>query len=82
MVRSIVDSVDSNGVDTQLLELGNISSTSICVGNGICYIGGATRLVVNAANVESIVSGKECYENRYYVALINHLLSEMTYHCP
>ena len=61
MRRSVVDGVYSNSVDAQLLKLSNISCAAGGIGDGICQIGGTTRLVVDATDVESVVSSEESY---------------------
>lgn len=59
MVGGVVDSVHANGVDAQLLELLNIALAAIDVGNGVLSIRGAAGLVVNTADVETLVTGPE-----------------------
>ena len=59
MVGSVVDSVYTNGIDAQLGELLNVSGAASLISNGISDIGGATRLVVDTTNVESVAIGKE-----------------------
>ena len=61
MGRSVVDGVDSNCIDAQLLEFRDVSLAAVDVGNGIGHVGGATGLVVDATNVETVVASKESY---------------------
>lgn len=59
MVGAVVDSVDTDGVDTELLELLNVALAASLVSDGVLRIGSATRLVVNTTNVETLVASKE-----------------------
>ena len=59
MVGSVVDGVHANSVDAQLLELLDIALAAINVGNGVLSIRGAAGLVVNTADVETLVAGPE-----------------------
>lgn len=63
MIGCVVDSVDTNSVQTQLLEFRDVSLAAIHVGDRVGDIGGATRLVVDATNVEAIIAGKESWGN-------------------
>lgn len=60
MVSSVVNSVDSNGVEAKLLEVLNVSLAAIGIGNGVCDIRRATRLIVDTSNVKSFAAGEEC----------------------
>jgi hypothetical protein len=59
VVGAVVDSVDADGVDAELLELLNVALAASLVGNGVLRIGGATGLVVDTADVETLVASKE-----------------------
>ena len=59
MVGRVVDSVDTDGIDAQLLKFCNVSLAASLIGNGISQIGRATRLVVDASNIEAVVAGEE-----------------------
>ena len=59
MVGSVVDSIDTDGIDAQLLELCNVSFAAGLISNGVSQIGGAARLVINASNVETVAASKE-----------------------
>ena len=61
MAGSVVDCVYTDGIDAQFLEFGNVSLTPSLIGDGVRKVGGATRLVVNATDVEPITPGKEGY---------------------
>lgn len=59
MVGGVVDSVDTNSVDSQLLELFNVALADGGVCDGVRGITAATGLVVDSADVEAVVAGKE-----------------------
>ena len=59
MIGSIIDGIDSDSVEAQLLKLCDVSFATGLIGDRVSQIGGATGLIVNATNVESIVSSKE-----------------------
>lgn len=59
VVGSVVDSIDTDGIDAQLLKFCNVSLAAGLIGNGISQIGGATRLVVDASNIETVVASEE-----------------------
>jgi hypothetical protein len=59
VVGAVVDSVDTDGVDTEFLELLNVALAASLVSDGVLRIGSATRLVVNTTNVETLVASKE-----------------------
>ena len=61
MVGGVVDRVDTDGVDTQLLELGDVPGAAGLIGNGVCEVRAATGLVVDATNVETVVSLEESW---------------------
>jgi hypothetical protein len=58
----VVDRVDTDGVDSELLELGDITLAAISIGNGILEGGRTARLVVNATDVEPLAAGEEGYK--------------------
>ena len=59
VVGAVVDSVDADGVDTELLELLNVALAASLVSDGVLRIGSATGLVVNTTDVETLVASKE-----------------------
>jgi len=59
VVGAVVDSVDADGVDAELLELLNVALAASLVGDGVLCVGGATGLVVDTADVETLVASKE-----------------------
>jgi len=61
MLSCVVDSVDSDGVESELLKILNISLAAIYICDGVGNVGGATRLVIDTSNVESVAAGKESY---------------------
>jgi hypothetical protein len=63
VIGCVVDGVDTDGIDAQFLELDDITLAAVGIGNGVGQIGGATRLVVNATDVESVIAGEECCKN-------------------
>lgn len=61
MVGGVVDRVDTDGVDSQLLEFSNISLAGLGVCDGVLGAGGASRLVVDTTDVEALVASEESY---------------------
>jgi hypothetical protein len=61
MISSVVDRIDSDGIDAQLLEFLEISLASLCVSDRVNNVGRSTRLVVNTTDVEALISSKESY---------------------
>lgn len=61
MVSRVVDSVDSDGVESELREVLDISLAASCICNGVGNVGGATRLVIDTSNVESVAASEESY---------------------
>lgn len=59
MASCVVDCVDTDSIDAQFLELGDITRATSLVRDGVCDIGGSSRLIINTANVESAVPGEE-----------------------
>ena len=62
MIGTVVDSINTNGIDAQLFELINVSLTAGLVSNRICQIGGAAGLVVDTTDVEAVGTREECCE--------------------
>lgn len=60
VVGGVVNGVHTDGVETELLEVWDISLAAICICNRVCNIGRATRLIVDTSDVESVVAGEEC----------------------
>lgn len=46
MLLGVIDRVDTDGVDTELLELLDITLAGVSVGNGVLGLGGTAGLVV------------------------------------
>lgn len=59
VITGVVDSVDTDGVDSKLLEHFNVGRERLSVEQRILCIGGATRLVSNTADEEPLVSRHE-----------------------
>ena len=59
MVDRVVDSVDTDGVDAELLKVLDVSHAASLVGKGIFGVRGATGLVVNTTDVETVVASEE-----------------------
>jgi hypothetical protein len=59
VVGTVVHSVNTDRVDAELLEFGDIALAAILVGNGVLGVGSATRLIVNTTDVEALVAGPE-----------------------
>ena len=59
VVSTVVNSVDTDGVDAELLELGDVTLAALLISNGVLCVGCATGLVVNTTDVEALVAGPE-----------------------
>jgi hypothetical protein len=59
VVGRVVHRVDADGVDAQFLELGDVALARRGVGDGVRGFGGASGLVVDAADIEALVAGEE-----------------------
>lgn len=59
VVGGVIDRVDTDGVDSQLLELHDVSRAGGCVCNGVDQLGGSTWLVIDTADIESAASLEE-----------------------
>lgn len=59
MVGGVVDRVDTDGVDSQLLELGNVSLASGGVCDGVFGAGRASGLVIDTTDVEALIASEE-----------------------
>jgi hypothetical protein len=64
VVGSVVDSVDADSVDTELLELGDVTLAAVCVCDGVLGLSRATWLIVDTADVEAFVASKESCDNQ------------------
>ena len=64
VVGSVVDGVDTHGVDAELGELLEITSTAVGVSNGILWVGSTAGLVVDTADEETGAVGvnESCQE--------------------
>jgi len=56
MVLGVVDRVHTDGVETEVLELLDVALAAIGISDGIGELGGATGLVVNTTDVETVVA--------------------------
>jgi hypothetical protein len=61
VVRSVVNGVHTDGVDTKALELLDVALAASSVGDGVLSIRCATWLVVDTADVETLVASEESY---------------------
>jgi hypothetical protein len=61
VVYSIVDSVDTDGVQAKLLEFGDITRTGGGIGQGVHELRRSSWLIVDAADIESVVSLEESW---------------------
>ena len=69
VLLGVVHHVDTDGVDAQLLKLGNVALAHLGVGQGIDSTGGSSRLVVDAADVETLLALPEgCSQRCQYSA--------------
>jgi hypothetical protein len=59
VISSVVNRVDSDGVESKLFEVGDISLANFDIGNWIGYFGGTTRLIVNASDIEASITREE-----------------------
>jgi hypothetical protein len=59
VVLGVVDGVDTDSVETELLELGNIALAALAVSDGVLGVSSTAGLVVNAADVEALVASEE-----------------------
>jgi hypothetical protein len=59
VVGGVVDRVDTDGVDAQLLELGDVTLAAVDIGDGVCEVGAATGLVIDATDVEAVATLEE-----------------------
>jgi len=59
VVRRVVHRVHADGIDAQLLELDDIPRAARDVRDGIGGPRGASGLVIDAADIESVVAGEE-----------------------
>lgn len=59
MVRRVVDGVNTDGVDSKLLKLRNVTLASACIRDGIFSTRRAAGLVVYASDVKAVAAGEE-----------------------
>jgi hypothetical protein len=72
VVGGVVYGVDAHSVDAQLLELLDIALAAVDVGDGVLSLRGATGLVVNTADVETVFTGPEgCSRSLVRVGLVS-----------
>lgn len=82
MVGSVIHGVDTDRIDTQLLELGDVTLANSGVCNGVLCLGRTTGLVVDPANVETIVAGEESYLRSARVYEQHRVVIEAAHHFP
>jgi hypothetical protein len=61
VVGSVVDGVDADSVDTKLLELCNVALAAISISDGVFGRRRASGLVIDTADVETLIASKESY---------------------
>jgi hypothetical protein len=61
VVGGVVDGVDTDGVHSQLLELGNVTLAGCGLRNGVDKVGGSTGLPIDTPDVEPAGSSKESF---------------------
>ena len=59
MAGSVVDSVDTNGVDAELLEVLDVSHAAVLISKRVLGVRRATGLVVDTTDVEAVVASEE-----------------------
>ena len=59
VILGVVDRVHADGIESEILELLQVALASVGIGDGICQLGRAAGLVVDAADVESLVALEE-----------------------
>lgn len=59
VVLGVVDGVHTDGVEAEVLELLDVTLAAIGIGDGIGELGGAAGLVVNTADIETVVALEE-----------------------
>jgi len=57
--RSIIDGVNTNGIYAQLLEVYDIALATSSVGDGVLCVGRAAWLIVDSADVETLLASEE-----------------------
>jgi len=62
MVGAVVNGVDADRVDSQFLELDNISCAGGFVCDGIDKVGGSSRLVIDTTDVETVAPLEEGWQ--------------------
>jgi hypothetical protein len=61
VVGSVVDSIDTKGVDAKFLKLWNVSVATIFIRNWVGYLGGSAWLVVKSTDVKTVIAAEESY---------------------
>lgn len=56
VVQGVVDCVNTDSVDTKILEVGDIAKADVSIAKRVLVGGRATRLVVNSSDVETLVA--------------------------
>lgn len=65
VVLGVIDGVDTDGVHTEVLELGNVTTADGGIGQGVDVLGRATGLVVDTTDVEAGAISVESYSSPY-----------------
>jgi hypothetical protein len=79
VVSGVIDGVHTNGVDAQLLELGDVTGASTSISDRVNELRAAARLIVDTADVETVVTLEEgCYA----LETVGKTGEEGTDHCP
>jgi hypothetical protein len=59
VILGVVDGVDTNGVDSEVGKVGNVTLADVGISEGIRVSSGATGLVVDSTQVEALLAGPE-----------------------
>ncbi len=61
MVCCVIDSIDANGVQSKLLEFGDVTRAGRRIGQRVDELGGSTRLIIDTTDIESVRSLEESW---------------------
>lgn len=83
VLLGVVHHVDTDGVDSQLLELGNVALAHVEIGQGIRHAGRSSRLVVDSSDIEALLALPEGYQqiNQHLRLLKGHIFQSQN-HSP
>jgi len=84
VVGSVVDGVDTDGVQAQLFELSDIAGASSRVGHGIYGVGRSSWLPIHTTHEESGVSHEESWEQLAIDGIVVYMegIAMLAYHFP